>query len=641
MDMSLKMEVVSAMLIALLMRYSYEKNSGKNIKKRWFRFCLNASMASICVDILSVWAIRESDVVPHWLNMLISALYYLMISFTAGVVVVYLMYLILEHSLSKNCLKKALTILGILYAVEIAAVIYNNRSGCLFYFEDGIYHRGPLNFLGYVIVLIEICMVVRCYIVNREIVNHTMRMVMRTIPFITSAIIVFQLIYRDVLMNGMIAAAANLVIFISFQNSRLGMDYLTSLGNRGAFVEQLDLWKKSQSRFHVIMISLNDFGQVNRKFGQKNGDEFLYAVARYLETMVPNANVFRIGSVEFAVLCMGENCRQSGVCVSEIQKRFEKPWILGEMEYSLSVSCADFIWEGNENDGAEIIEKLEYAMQIARKKGTSHCVSFDREINEMMARQKYVIEQMQEAIRTKSYDVFYQPVYCWKDDLFCSAEALVRLRDEHGNMIYPNEFIPIAEATGMICDISWIVVEKVCAFLAGHRDLPLKAVTINMSMQQFLEEHMEEKLLAYLDKYGIPHQMIRIEITERIVAENPERTKAILDSLIESGIRFYLDDFGVGYSNFSTVLSMPFDTIKVDKTLTDKLACTGQDRMIVDSVIQMLANTDYDIVAEGAETAEVVEALKQLGVNRIQGFYYSRPLPEAQYLEFLSRHQNG
>lgn len=640
--MSLKMEVVSAMILLLLMRYIYEEKQSGNGKKRWFQLSLWVSLSAILVDILSVWLIRRVDTVPIWLNMLVSSVYFFLITFAAGVIVLYLINVIFEHTLRKKCIRIATAVVAGLLVLELIIIIFNYKTRCLFYFENDQYYRGAWNFLGYAIVFVEICMVICCYLRNRENAPKNMCMVMKTMPFIALALIGFQLLYRDVLMNGMIAAAANLIIFISFQNNRLSVDSLTNLGNRRAFVEQLDVWTRTKEEFHVVLICLNGFGSLNRKYGQKNGDEFLYAVSRYLESLSKHAHAFRVGSMEFAVLCSGMDCSRKGVCTEMIRKRFEQSWALADMEYHLTVSCADLIWEGQnwdgQNwDGTQIIEKLEYALQIAKNGGAGSHVRFAPEIEKMMERQKYVREQMWNAIQQRSYEVYYQPVYCWKEEVFCSAEALARLRDQNGEMIYPGEFIPIAEATGMIREITWIIVEKVCMLLSAHPEIPLKAVSINMPIQQFMEEHMPEKLLRILDRYGVDHNRICIEITERIVSENPEKTRNILESLIEKGIRFYLDDFGVGYSNFSTILSMPFDTIKIDKTLIDKLMSDGKERMITDSVIGMLTKTDYNLVAEGAETAEVVEELKKLQVDRIQGYYYSRPLPEEKYLAFMQQ----
>ena len=187
----------------------------------------------------------------------------------------------------------------------------------------------------------------------------------------------------------------------------------------------------------------------------------------------------------------------------------------------------------------------------------------------------------------------------------------------------------------MIGELNWIIVEKVCAFIGKHPELGLKGITINMSIRQFMEKGMKDKLDTILNKYGVSHDILKIEITERVISENPVKARAIMESLTEEGVRFYLDDFGMGYSNFASVLSLPFDTIKLDKSLTDKALGTPKELQIFHSLVEMFLKARYSIVAEGAETEDIVEELKRLHVDRIQGYYYSKPLPEDQYIEFM------
>lgn len=634
MNFSLEMEVISAIMIILLILYNYGAGEGVGRKRRWYSACLYMSVAVIGVDMLAVTGIRHAVYVPYWINMGLSSLYYLMTCFASGMIAVYLVYMIFEHSPNSYGLRRFIwAALGFL-GLEAVLLVINCFNGCLFYFQNGSYYQGPVNSFGYFIVLVEVGMVVCCYLKNRRIASASMKMAMRSMPYVILFIVGFQLFFREMLMNGMMLALANLIIFISFQSSRIGVDYLTNLRSRGAFVEDLAVLSRKKQRCHIVMISLLKFGQVNRKFGQRSGDEFLYAFARYLDRFSNCSKAYRVGNVEFVLLCPDQECEHVDECIEEIRRRLERPWTIGKMEYRLSASFSDILWEKSDWDGTQIIEKLEYAMQLAKAEGENKRVCFDEHINQMMERQKYVIEQMNEAIAKKSFAIYYQPIYCWKTDLFCSAEALVRLFDKDGVMISPGEFIPIAEESGMILEISWIIVEKVCAFLAEHRDIGLKAISVNMSLQQFMDEGMVERLDGIIQKYQIPHGMLKIEITERIISKNIDRVRRIMEGLMKKGIGFYLDDFGVGYSNFASVMSLPFDTIKLDKSLTDNVTENGKRREFVESIVGMFVD-DYSIVAEGAETEETVEALKKLRVNRIQGYYYSRPLPEKAFLEFL------
>lgn len=636
MNFSINMEVIAALMILLLLLYSFDERNTSNAGNRRYHFCLYVSLASIAADLLSVWGINCAGEIPVWINMVISSVNYLLASFMAVVSARYVSYHIFVHFPRHFCRKRIETVITALYLVVVAAVVLNLFTGCLFSFKNGMYYRGPLNLLGYVAVMGEVAMVGMCYIKNIDIAGDTMRRAMRSIPYVVCAMVALQLVYRDVMMNGMIAAVVDMILFVSFQSSSNGRDYLTNLGNRRSFVHDLTAHPEKKNAFHVVMLGLNQFGRINREFGQKNGDEFLYAVARYLDNFSANSMAYRLGSLEFAIICHEEPDGYQKT-VSDIQERFAHAWEIGEMKAWLSISLADICCDGTSGDGTQIIEQLEYTLNIAKASGGSRWVHFDSEIKQMMVRQKYLIEQMRNAIVHKSFEVYYQPIYCWKDGLFCSAEALARLFDQEGNLISPAEFIPLAETTGMIKEISWIIVEKICCFIGSHPELQIKGITINMSMQQFLDDEMEKTLEDILSRYGVSYEIIKIEITERIISEDPDKTKKIMESLTKKGVCFYLDDFGTGYSNFSSVLSLPFDTIKLDKSLTDRALGTENERLFIRSIVNMFLESGYSIVAEGAETEEIVEELKRLHVDRIQGFYYSRPLPGEEYLKFMNR----
>jgi EAL domain-containing protein (putative c-di-GMP-specific phosphodiesterase class I)/GGDEF domain-containing protein len=439
-------------------------------------------------------------------------------------------------------------------------------------------------------------------------------------------------------MNGMIMALVNAIMFISFQNIHLGVDALTGLGNRGAFVEVLGQWLKTRKRFHVVFINLREFGHVNQKFGQNVGDEFLYVVANFLNDRPDCAQAYRLGSVNFAILCNNEGCDRLGHCIREIQDRFKLPWEAVGVEYQLSACYADLLWEGQKWNSAQIIDRLEYTMEIAKAQGENTHVSFDGRIDAMMERQKYIVEQMKWATENCGFEVYYQPVYSLREEEFCAAEALIRLRDKQGNMIGPSEFIPIAEKTGMIRDISWIMVEKVCQFLAANPDLKLKAVSVNLSRQQFMDDDLEQRLEELLSRYNVAPHRIKIEVTEGTIARNPKRTEKIMNELVQKGIGFYLDDFGVGYSNVSSVMRLPLEIVKLDKSLTDKVLSTEKTHRFISDMVKMFVDAEISVVAEGAEKAETVEALKKLGVDRIQGYYYARPMPENELAAFVEEH---
>jgi len=214
------------------------------------------------------------------------------------------------------------------------------------------------------------------------------------------------------------------------------------------------------------------------------------------------------------------------------------------------------------------------------------------------------------------------------------GEALVF--DENGVLIPPGEFIPLAEKNGLIDEISWLVLKKVCQFLGEHPELPLASVSINMSIQQLTDRTFLRRVHSCQAQYGVPAGKLRFEITERTVAEKPEQVNTVMAQLATEGIRFYLDDFGVGYSNLASMINLPFETVKLDSSLLQNIDENAKMYDTVRLLVQMMHNAGFIVVAEGIERLAQLECVKALGIDRVQGYYYARPMPQKELETFLT-----
>ena len=208
-------------------------------------------------------------------------------------------------------------------------------------------------------------------------------------------------------------------------------------------------------------------------------------------------------------------------------------------------------------------------------------------------------------------------------------EALIRLIEPDGTIVSPGEFIPVAERTGTITSVTWFVLEEVCIFLSEHPELDV-SVSINLPMTQLLERGFLTRFNSIVNRYNIEHRHICIEFTERNILESFEQTKDIMLQLKQDGYRFYLDDFGTGYSNFNCLLQLPFQFIKLDASLTR----TEDNLDLVKTLTTLFHEMNLDVIAEGAETQESVISLTNHGIDRIQGYFYAKPMPVPKLLEF-------
>lgn len=626
---SLAAELLGLIIHIILILYYHERRLVSNSRRKIYQVCLWISVLTILLNIVCVHMVTQPAVVSHGVNMLLNSLYFILCVLTCSVMAVYMFALTLEHVYDKRCLRITGRIVLILNIIFWGIVIWNLRSGVLFYFDENqIYIRGPLNRIGYLVMAIEMLMLVLCYMRNRRSVSRPVVRLIRTMPVIAAICIVFQHIYKDLQLNGMFMAIVNMVIFISFQTRRSEVDSLTFIGNRNCFFEELSLRIASRQYFQVVLVCLKQFSLVNEKFSYKKGDEFLYNIARELDHILPGAKAFRFGNVEFAVLLPYATEESSG-SLKRIQERFEERWELGAVGSYIQAYFTDVIYRGQEWNATQIIEYLESGIHYAKKE-PGGLRRFDIKLLEQLNRRKRILDIMETSIRQRRFKVWYQPVFNLKTNRFSSAEALLRLRDYDGEPVSPSEFIPLAEETGLIDDLSWIVLEEVCTLLGQMRD-KIDSISINLSMQQFEDRRLCARIHECLNQSGLDPDQLKIEVTERVLLQDMDYMKMMMEEMTGEGFGFYLDDFGTGYSNISCALSLPFEYIKLDRSLLVRLPGDSKVQVFVRSMVETFHAMGQKIVAEGVEEEEQIELLRQFGVDCVQGYYYGKPMPEDEF----------
>ena len=391
----------------------------------------------------------------------------------------------------------------------------------------------------------------------------------------------------------------------------------------------------SRQYFQVVLVCLKQFSLINEKFSYKKGDEFLYRIAGELDHILPGAKAFRFGNVEFAVLLPYGTEEETLCSLKRIQERFEDKWELGELGSYIQAYFTDVVYNGQEWSATQIMEYLESGIHYAKRE-PGGMRRFDAELLEQLNRRKRILDIMETSIRQRRFKVWYQPVFNLKTNRFSSAEALLRLRDYDGEPVSPAEFIPLAEETGLIDDLSWIVLEEVCMLL-GHMSGQIDSISINLSMQQFEDRNLSGRINACLKRSGLSPDKLKIEVTERVLLQDMDYMRMIMEEMTGEGFGFYLDDFGTGYSNISCALSLPFEYIKLDRSLLVRLPGDTKVQVFVRSMIETFHAMGQKIVAEGVEKEEQIEILRQFGVDCVQGYYYGRPMPEDEFKDIIAK----
>lgn len=631
----LSAELFSFIIILVLMLNFYERRWKDFPKRKIYNCCLLISAGAILLNIICVYLIGHVNLFPLWINILCNSAYFLLIVLVSSIIAYYIMYLLYEHIYQRKGLRIFKGVLVFLYAVFVVMILYNINSGIIFYFDENrAYHRGPLINSGYVIMGIQLLFLVAFTVRNVQSISNSMLRVMRMLPPSIILLTIYQLMFPDVLFNGGILVTANIILLVNFQNHRIEQDALTSSGNRNSFVQELQLKTGGLQWFQIIVVAIHKFGSVNQRYGDEKGDQLLYYIAKWLEKLHASGVSFRISNVEFALMVPFTGKEDADKLLEYVCRRFKEPWIIGDMDVILDSSFAEIICTDEKWNATDIIAFLNFSLSLADTK-KNRVVRFDESAYKQMEYRNSIIKLIQDSVKRNRFQVWYQPIYQCNSGKFNMAEALIRMADEEGNMISPSVFIPLAEQHGLMREISKVVLENTCRLLADPASEKLGAISVNLSMQQFLSLEILNDIRRLMKRYHFDPTRLKLELTERVLAEDVPQMHHVMNELNKMGIRFSLDDFGTGYSNLSTVLSSSFACVKLDRSLIREYSKNGKQIPIVTALVDLFHEMGCQVVAEGVETEYQAIQLIRQGVDWIQGFYYAKPMPEEELLRLL------
>jgi len=280
-------------------------------------------------------------------------------------------------------------------------------------------------------------------------------------------------------------------------------------------------------------------------------------------------------------------------------------------------------------------------MNQVKRNGKNNFMLFDPSMNEAMQRTASLQQDLKLALENEDLEVYYQPKFDLEKNRYDGMEALLRWNHPSRGFIPPLEFIKVAEESSLIVELGAWILEKACRFIKdyNHQHQTSYSIAVNVSTVQLLNERFEDSVLRILKSTGLDPAFLELEITESVFIHSIESAYAKLDFLREKNISIALDDFGTGYSSLTYLKSLPISTLKLDKSFIDDIALNSISFEIVDSVIQIASSIGLNIVVEGIETNEQLEILKRLKCHKIQGYYFSKPVPESEVSQVLSEYQ--
>jgi diguanylate cyclase (GGDEF)-like protein/PAS domain S-box-containing protein len=409
-------------------------------------------------------------------------------------------------------------------------------------------------------------------------------------------------------------------------------DLLTGLSNRALFMEKIEeagaRLRRRGETFTVLMLDLDRFKYVNDSLGHPEGDSLLKETARRLKSSLRETDVLaRLGGDEFAILQTGEASQRedASALADRIKEIVAEPYDINGNKVSIGTSIGIALAPADGIEPGELMKKADLALYRTKSEGRNGYRFFDAQMTTDAVAVHQLEHDLREALLRNQLEVHYQPVIDVQTREPIGTEALVRWRHPKRGFIPPDQFIPLAEETGLIIPIGEWVLQTACADAASWPS-HIK-VAVNLSPVQFKKSNLLDVILCTLVESGLPPDRLELEITESMLIDNEVDIRAAIQQLKNIGVSIALDDFGTGYSSLSYLTKLPFDKIKIDKSFTQNLTKRAECRAIVASVRALAIGLDILTTAEGVETEQQFEMLRAAGVNLVQGYLFGRPCP--------------
>lgn len=635
--MSFGVQIVSTVvLMCILLGFSGLRKLPILSTKWFFRF-LVAGLINFGFEIFSLYALYNLDTVPEWMPRLSHQLFFVSL---IGVMHCFLFFIDIKGRNQKRYAGLEFYVRTIPFWFVVPIILFGKVN----YYVDGNIHY------SYGSMVTGIKIVVAVYIVSYILLvihfkNKISKREFATFIFSFACLVIIALVqmnYPWMLLSSMGVAITAMNVFVTFENPReLADQEITHALNRNAFVTILNENIQSKKEFYIVSMAITNSKILKDAKGYNATLQYIEDAAKYMVDYAHTSLVYHPKRDWVSVVFTDKS--QYCAFMEEQRELFAQDGYeeRGSAKFLMSIlKCPEFAASVD-----EVIATLDYVDKI---KGDikEKILRIDELILDDKNYIKEIEEIVQNAIDTDGFEVYYQPIYSNKAKHFISAEALVRLADtETLGYISPEIFIPIAEENGMIREVGNIVFQKVCKFIKENdlESLGVEYVEVNLSGAQFMDDQLNEVLLDCAKKYDVPPEFINLEITETASIAAGDLLEYNMKRLKECRFKFSMDDFGTGYSNLAKIAQADFDLIKLDKSLI--WPCFGEEngqdesRIILESSVDMILKLGKDIVAEGVETKEQVDYLSERGVKYLQGFYYSKPLPEGKYLEFLKKHE--
>ena len=597
--------------------------------------------------LLMIWMITLSSVIDLALGM--NGIYYqlqrkvslalktLYVLIQQFIIVSYAVYIIITTE--QKIGKWTKLVLGLLNVYGLVLIVMNIKCQWLFGIdEQGYYVRSEQVYLYYIVAIVYLLFSLQHLLRFGKVVEWSKKISLYMFIILPYLCAWLQYEIPGFFIESFGMTISLLWIYLSAPRMDRMMDSETGVMNQYAFSKKIVQMLENKQNSFIMVMRFRDKSSMQSKYGLETYKKLMRETSCLLCDKAGRERVYYLQDGRFAVEVPKTEEKDAKGEADEILKILRKTWKIYGRDIEVWAVGALLVLPSDVKNINDVYNYLEYLEIMPSLKNGSTYEGRHLDIA-YMRRYDEIERAIDRALIQTSFDVYYQPIYSTKEKRIVAAEALLRMYDEEMGFVSPDEFIPIAEKNGKIIEIGHLVLEKVCQFLQKEdiRKYGIHYIEVNLSIIECIQKELPQRLEELMKKYKVDCTQINLEITETALAQNHEILAANMKKINEMGVTFSLDDYGTGYSTITYMMTLPFKIVKIDKSILWSSFQNEKAMIALCASINMIKDMDMEIVVEGVESEEMAAKLAELGCDYLQGFYFSKPLPEKQFKEYLTK----
>ena len=629
-------EIITCILSLILIFNVLMTFSIDSKRHRFFVWGSISSFVAAFCDIISVICITYYDKLPLWLDTLITTIFFLFLCMVPYILCCYANSVAFAYSSTG---KLIMIVNGVVYIIYAIFILLNIKTGWVFKYVSGVgYVRGNLKNITYATTLYYAAHSVGCMIVKRKSIPRRLLFVFLLYPFISLFVLSFQIFNPKTIMTGLSSFVALFFAYITIQTDLIEYDNVTGLMTETKLKKHVTD-KKTEG--FIFALSIENINNLMQNMDSTEMNQLLFSIGKSISNCFRNYS-YHVVSNRFVGVCndieeLYNNSEQIENFIKDLNNNYEDilPSPLDVYYVGVNFSKGNVTYE-------TVTEVINSMFVRVKKEGVHTLQVCDEQtlLDMERKRQIYKILKRELNIDSKQFQVWFQPIYSVQEKKFTYMEALSRLNFTEIGNIPPAEFVEVAENRGLIEKLGNLVFEKVCRFISENKDL-VPAVSVNFSVYQMVNPNIVETVNSIMKKYDVSPQNIIMEITESIFIDDFNIVLENMKKLSDLGIKFYLDDFGTGYSNLANVVMLPFSAIKIDRSLVLMTEEDKKGERFFSNILSTFKDSNLNILVEGVETSTQNQIVEQAGADYIQGFLYSRAIPEKDCVELFKNQKKS